>query len=358
MDKTQTERLPYVDIAKGIGILLVVLGHNGICHSGTLVATAIYSFHMPLFFFLAGLFHEETRTLVSHMARKSKSLVLPCFLVFMAWLTVQAAKNQEALFRELRSILFNTLWGTGKTMFWGQLWFLTSLFMTTSASHLLIRSGIVCNKVARGILALLLLPLGTWFLDWGAMTPYVDSFWINGRYYYLIQEGLPWNIDLLPITCSFYLLGTIFPKRRFGRSSIDEPFAIALALAAFLAVIAGSLFMNWGINLNLRQYDHWAGSSLLALSGIAGVLLLSLGFGALSCRWPRQILSFLGKRSLWILVLHFTFQQNSLVKITSMGLDWTLACAISLIIGVTVPLVILELWKRLRKKMMTKTSAT
>ena len=182
------------------------------------------------------------------------------------------------------------------------------------------------------------------------MTPYIDSFWINGRYYYLIQEGLPWNIDLLPITCSFYLLGTIFPKRRFGRSSIDEPFAIVLALAAFLAVIAGSLFMNWGINLNLRQYDHWAVSSLLALSGIAGVLLLSLRLETLNCRWPHQSLSFLGKRSLWILVLHFTFQQNSLKKITDMEINWPLACAISLIIGVSVPLVISELWTRLRKK--------
>ena len=44
-------RNPVFDIMRGIGILLVVLGHAGFPFSGW-----IYLFHMPLFFLLSGWF--------------------------------------------------------------------------------------------------------------------------------------------------------------------------------------------------------------------------------------------------------------------------------------------------------------
>ena len=55
------QRLTYIDIARAIGILFVVLGHvnqfyrdsQGIENSQTLIF--IYAFHMPLFFILSGI---------------------------------------------------------------------------------------------------------------------------------------------------------------------------------------------------------------------------------------------------------------------------------------------------------------
>ncbi|MCP6134099.1 acyltransferase family protein, partial [Klebsiella pneumoniae] len=59
-------RYAWVDNAKAIGIILVVMGHvnRGLHSSGiyiserlfTLLDSIIYTFHMPLFFFLSGLF--------------------------------------------------------------------------------------------------------------------------------------------------------------------------------------------------------------------------------------------------------------------------------------------------------------
>ena len=61
-----TERYEWVDYAKAIGILLVVYGHvaRGLVSAGIMmdsslhqyVDSIIYTFHMPLFFFLSGLF--------------------------------------------------------------------------------------------------------------------------------------------------------------------------------------------------------------------------------------------------------------------------------------------------------------
>src|SRR5664279_3072599 len=70
----------WVDHAKAIGIILVVYGHvaRGVFSAGLkidqnmfeLVDSVIYSFHMPLFFFLSGLFF-----LASMAKRNSISLL-------------------------------------------------------------------------------------------------------------------------------------------------------------------------------------------------------------------------------------------------------------------------------------------
>lgn len=44
------DRVAWIDIAKGYGILSIMAGHVGIGKAGLL----LYSFHVPLFFFLSG----------------------------------------------------------------------------------------------------------------------------------------------------------------------------------------------------------------------------------------------------------------------------------------------------------------
>ena len=46
-----SDRVEWIDAAKGIGIILVVLGHIWLIGPGQKI---INSFHMPLFFFLSG----------------------------------------------------------------------------------------------------------------------------------------------------------------------------------------------------------------------------------------------------------------------------------------------------------------
>lgn len=48
-----SNRIVSFDILKGGGILLVILGHIQIPY---MLKTVIYSFHMPLFFFVSGCF--------------------------------------------------------------------------------------------------------------------------------------------------------------------------------------------------------------------------------------------------------------------------------------------------------------
>ena len=71
-------RYAHIDIARGIAIILVVLGH---CCQLTDIALniVILSFHMPLFFFLSGVFakSETVKTIMGGAFSKAKKLLIP-----------------------------------------------------------------------------------------------------------------------------------------------------------------------------------------------------------------------------------------------------------------------------------------
>ncbi len=72
------ERVNWVDNAKGIGILLVILGHLPWISKG--MFHYIFSFHMPLFFVIAGFFLArsiEQTSLRSFLDKRIRSLVVP-----------------------------------------------------------------------------------------------------------------------------------------------------------------------------------------------------------------------------------------------------------------------------------------
>ena len=51
------KRIVWIDIAKGLGIILVIAGH--LFRYDSYISTVIFSFHMPLFFFFAGLVEHD-----------------------------------------------------------------------------------------------------------------------------------------------------------------------------------------------------------------------------------------------------------------------------------------------------------
>lgn len=62
MDIKAKDRLDFIDICKGLGILLVILGH--IYEPNSRVGIWIYSFHMPLFLIVSGILLNYKNTVV------------------------------------------------------------------------------------------------------------------------------------------------------------------------------------------------------------------------------------------------------------------------------------------------------
>jgi fucose 4-O-acetylase-like acetyltransferase len=62
-------RVPYIDIAKGIAIILVVVGHST---TSKVFVNFIYLFHMPLFIFLSGYLFKDEYALNPRMFIKNR----------------------------------------------------------------------------------------------------------------------------------------------------------------------------------------------------------------------------------------------------------------------------------------------
>ena len=87
-------RLDWLDIAKGIAIALVIVGHT--VDSLSPVRQVIFSFHMPLFFILAGYTFrvKPMRALVTTSAQR---LLVPYVLLFVIWWVTQFFIQNDAL---------------------------------------------------------------------------------------------------------------------------------------------------------------------------------------------------------------------------------------------------------------------
>ena len=73
-------RIQSIDNAKGIGIILVVIGHSVDVFSA--IGVSISSFHMPLFFILSGfLFNENNNSLKDFVYKRTRQLLIP-FVAF------------------------------------------------------------------------------------------------------------------------------------------------------------------------------------------------------------------------------------------------------------------------------------
>lgn len=69
-----------VDIIKGIGIILVIMGHIS---ENLFINRLIYSFHMPLFFILSGyayINYNKTNNIKDFIIKKLKTIVIPYFI--------------------------------------------------------------------------------------------------------------------------------------------------------------------------------------------------------------------------------------------------------------------------------------
>ena len=94
------EKLNFIDIAKAIGIILVVIGHYYPDNTPAFYEnfrTYLYSFHMPLFLFLTGCMYAYTKKeepVVAFMKKKLKRLAIPYFVISILIISLKLLAQQ------------------------------------------------------------------------------------------------------------------------------------------------------------------------------------------------------------------------------------------------------------------------
>ena len=160
------QRIIWIDYAKAVAIFLVVLGHSFKPLGGAdlEVKNFIYSFHMPVFFFLSGYLYKKSDIVFGGYLKKNvRSLVFPYVLLnLLAAIIVLPVllltNNYEIIVDSTTDMLI----GAGHS-FAGPAWFLLCLFWTKIISYFAFRSKCPFLFVIFSITAAYIIGHFVWF---------------------------------------------------------------------------------------------------------------------------------------------------------------------------------------------------
>ncbi len=233
-----------IDVAKGIGIILVVIGHTNL----PLVAmNLIYAFHVPLFFVLSGMVFNMNKNLTELFINKFKTLLVPYY--FFGIFVTLALYLQPAPFDFFRVIDF-AIFGTGYN---SALWFIAHLFVLSIYAYfwLLVKS----KKILYFILIMHLL-IGLKFLD--------------------IALPAAWSFNLLPLSFSFFMIGYLLGDFLINMASSLKSWVVLLIVLIFLSSVYFNIdYHGYSTDSYGRFLDMPINYVIAVLCGILITLYLS-----------------------------------------------------------------------------------
>lgn len=283
------ERIDWVDAAKGGGILLVVLGHNPGLKIDAMqwIHTAIYLFHMPLFFMLSGMLNGEVFNSKT-LPKKARALLLPyifCCVLFAGWRFYNEGISISSLAQS--SLLFY-----GDTPPQPQLWFLPTLFII----FLLFNAPPFRNEVGR--LVFLGIAVALLFANEAELFPRT------------------FNLDLIAVCSFFYCIGFLLRNRLGEAVRGVNAGGLALCLLVFMGSQIIVFFTPTPISLdiNLRMLEGRFTLLASALLAVCFIIFVSRAPEPLS-----RLLRFFGQRSLVIFCFHYVIQSKAYRVIIDMG---------------------------------------
>lgn len=144
----------WIDWAKAIGILLVVMGHSHYANEN--IIPMIFMIHMPLFFFVSGYLFKTDTNLKELSIKNWKSLCIPYLLYNLLFaifiLSTRIIKLAIGSSVDWELSIFNPLWhtslGVANGMFDGPTWFLLALIWCKYFTYILHRSDSICLKIS------------------------------------------------------------------------------------------------------------------------------------------------------------------------------------------------------------------
>jgi polysaccharide biosynthesis protein PslL len=328
-----SKRIEYIDIARGIGILLVVMGHNDFALVSPFAYKLIYSFHMPLFFFLSGYFINTTIGFWSFFKKRFNSLIKPylftLFLIYFISLSFGKLGFQTAIFRTVKS-----LYGTGRYIDWVQLWFLPHLFVVSLYAFVFYAAvKKVDNRYVRWAILLLTLGVASLFLQ--SFYPFPLN--VFGKSYEL--WGLPFSLDLVLLSGFFFILGSetrqVTSEKIFGN--------VIFLLVTGAALVLMNIFFAARIDLNTRMYESFIINTLESITGILFILSLSRQV-ELHTEKLASFFKYIGRISLILLIFHVPIQDFWGQKIRGLTGNDQLSIWLGFLMGVLGPILIYEIF--------------
>lgn len=274
------ERLPWVDSLKGVGIILVILGHSAIPDS---VYQMIYRFHMPLFFFLSGfLFRGEFSG--QWAWRKVNRLLVPYFLYGLLYIIVIRAVKGFSL----TEMTYDLLSLSGISV----LWFLPCLFLAE------ILGAYVITKCPGGrirILIALIIAVAGYVLPhvWTGRLLVATAFYLAGNWWRFVRHQFRMNAAKYGL-CILLMIGLIWDQKVDMANAIFGNFFLFYGPALGVPVFLISVFEDFSISVPAFDFIGVRSLEFMALHQLVPVLV----------RW---LVALLGIEPHWILLKALIF---------------------------------------------------
>jgi len=267
-------RIAWVDNARAIGILLVVVGHApGL---SPVAWRIIYSFHMPLFFFISGYLLQTSGPMPSKwrfLKRVGQSLLLPyLFFGLLSYIYWLPTHTHGTLGRDYASLgpldpLYGLAYGTIDRLYANRvLWFFPCLFCTACLFF----------AVAR----IRSLPV-RWFIlvEAALLGLYLPTF--------LGAVRLPWNLDAALVALLFYASGHFFRER--GEAALagrGERWMSWILLPFAFAICVGVALSNAKVEMSIMAFGSPVLFLIAAYAGILATTFISRALPATGvARW-------------------------------------------------------------------------
>lgn len=277
-DKPTVKRLDAFDVLKGIGIILVLYGHT-ICPYH--VQGWIYSFHMPLFFFISGFFYKKETSFMLLLKKKVKQLVIPwiffALCLCLVYILVDIVATREvgtAVNKQYQSVL-RGMNGYEWSVCYLTIWFLVCLFEVSLVYDLMQR--FIRNKYLIHVCIL--------------------CFAILGVILFYAKTDLPYFIDTLLTVLIFYHAGYLFRTTGWYQYKFNL-YTIVLFLLAGCMIVYLNGFAIISYKTNELPWFYM----VVAIPTILGLYLLCNQYvpnGSI-----RRGLAVLGNESLILMGLH------------------------------------------------------
>lgn len=281
----------WVDIAKCIGIFAIVYGHT--IQSGW-TCRYVYSFHVPLFFFLQGVVSSLGRIgekpFGQYIRRKAYTLLVPYFIfatvstgiIYLAYRVISVPGLD--IFSSFTGVIANILMGDCESN--SPLWFLPCSF--------------VLSVIAYGAIKLANRPKDR---IWGKCILFVMAM-IGCIALYITEEFtsiklLPWKMDTAVHMLPFFVVGYAVEEYGWMQKVTRLAKCPQLLIAVFLIGIGGVLgLLNGAANYLSNYYGNISVTYLAALASCLGICLLSTMLPS------NGIMSRIGRATLCILLMH------------------------------------------------------
>lgn len=268
--KVIMERDVVIDTIKGIGIIIVVMGH---LNYPDWIHDSIYLFHMPLFFIVSGILFTPC-TLEKFISKRTKRLLAPIFPYMLLIIPMKALACYYKEIPIIQGLLSSSLLSLD-----APIWFIPVFFCTQMIFFVIIK----CNMLLARIFIMTILT-------------------VVGFYLISHRIDLPFYTTLTFFCFPLYLIGYLLKLK--GVLEIETRKEIELLICAIcILVLFFSLRMHLHLDIVRKEVD--ANPLFVYIPLLSGFMLVFYTAKICVKFKINRVFSFLGRNSYTIMLLHW-----------------------------------------------------